>query len=213
MSTTTNSVAVSGGGLAISKQIVRTTDGVDARDATVVKGQAGTLTTRASNTAGTLTMASGTHGIITGQKIDVSWTIGGVSGIAYNATVGTVAGTSVPFTLASGDILPAAASAVVAATPLTISMTIDGDLLAIIAVCFELPSPTDQAPCKVLFQDVTPANVAAITFLGNQPQVWDIAGGSANPFTGNVIVTLKASNGSVLNDATLKIISAADNTP
>lgn len=76
--------------------------------------QAGTLTTRTNGTDGTLTMISGSHGIITGQRMDIYWS----GGYAYGATVGTVSGTSVPFTGAAGIALPIATTAVNAATPL-----------------------------------------------------------------------------------------------
>jgi hypothetical protein len=209
MSTTTNSVAVSGGGLSISKQMVRTTDGVDVRDISLPVGQPGSLTTRTNNTAGTLLMTNSSHGIITGQKIDVSWALG----VAYNATVGTVNNASVPFTLASGDSLPLANTAIVAATPVTADMTIEGDRLAIIAISLELPNPADASLGKVRFLAANSAELLAKTMTGNNPQVWDIAGGSANPFAGMTVQNFNASNGSSANPATLKIISAADNTP
>jgi hypothetical protein len=213
MSTTTNSVAVTGGGLSISKQMVRTTDGVDVRDIALNVGQPATLSTRTSATAGTLTMTNSSHGIITGQKIDVSWSIGGVNGIAYNATVGTVAGTSVPFTAASGDALPALNSAVAAATPVLAILEIVGNSVAIAAVSLELPSPTDPGLGKIRFLDGSSVEQVAKTLVANAPQVWDVAGGSSNPFTGFTLASFTVSNGSTLNAATFKIIVAADNTP
>lgn len=79
---------------------------------TVLAAQAGTLTTRTSGTAGTLTMGA-SHGIITGQRIDLYWS----GGKAHTAVVGTVAGTSVPFTAAVGDALPIATTAITVGIP------------------------------------------------------------------------------------------------
>ena len=84
-----------------------TTDGQLGKSPTIAAAKTGTLTTRTSDTAGTLTMASG-HGITTGAKIDIYWS----SGQATNATAGTVSGNSVPFTSATGPVLPAADTAV-----------------------------------------------------------------------------------------------------
>ncbi|MBK9128182.1 MAG: hypothetical protein IPM13_10320 [Phycisphaerales bacterium] len=68
-------------------------------------GKRGTLTTRTSDTAGTLTMESG-HGIATGNTIHVYWDGGKRIGV----TVGTVSGTSVPISGGSGDNLPDAST-------------------------------------------------------------------------------------------------------
>lgn len=84
---------------------------------TLAVAKSGTLSTRTSNTAGTLTMESG-HGITTGARLDIYWTnTDGTAGHAYGATVGTVSGLSVPFTGAAGDVMPAAATAVTASVP------------------------------------------------------------------------------------------------
>jgi hypothetical protein len=207
MSSTTNSVAVTGGGLSISKQMVRITNGVDVRDVTVPIGQPAQLTTRTSGTAGTLTMTNSSHGIITGQKIDISW----ATGVAYNATVGTVAGTTVPFTLASGDALPMGTNPpVVAATPVLVEVEIIGSNIAIIALSLELPNPSDTSLGKARFLDGSSTEVLAKTMTGNAPQVWDVAGGSSNPFSGLTIANFDISNGSAASAATFKLICAAN---
>ena len=75
---------------------------------TILKAQAGTLTTRTSGTAGTFTLGA-SHGITTGSRVDVYWD----GGSLYGATVGTVAGTSVPITaVEGGDALPITTTAV-----------------------------------------------------------------------------------------------------
>lgn len=67
----------------------------------------GILTTRTNDTVGTLTMSSG-HGITTGKRFTITWDGGSRRGVK----AGTVSGTSVPFTLGTGDILPFSATAV-----------------------------------------------------------------------------------------------------
>lgn len=67
----------------------------------------GQLTTRTSNTVGTLTMVTG-HGITTAAVIDIYWS----GGRRFQVTVGTVSGLSVPFTVGQGDNLPVNLTAV-----------------------------------------------------------------------------------------------------
>lgn len=62
----------------------------------------GQLTTRVSDTAGTITLASGSIG--TGQLTSFRWN-SNANGASFSA--GTVSGSSVPFTGATGDALPA----------------------------------------------------------------------------------------------------------
>jgi len=47
----------------------------------------------------------------------------------------------------------------------------------------------------------------------NGPQVWDVTGGSANPFAGDPITKAFVSNGSTSNVATLQLLWLQDATP
>ena len=84
-----------------------TSDGGVLVEPSLAAAKTGTLSTRSSNTAGTLTMSSG-HGITDGQKIDIYWD----GGVRTNATVGTVATNSVPITSGGNDNLPTQGTAV-----------------------------------------------------------------------------------------------------
>jgi hypothetical protein len=66
----------------------------------VAAAKTGQLTTRTSDTVGTLTMQS-SHGITTGARLVVFW-----SGGSRRVVVGTVSVNSVPFTGGAGDNLP-----------------------------------------------------------------------------------------------------------
>lgn len=90
----------------------------------------GDLTTRTSNTAGTLTMDSAGHGIATGDRFDIYW----AGGQCYGAIAGTVAGASIPFTGAAGDVLPAAATAIIACKCIDAPLGFTGNNLTAIAV-------------------------------------------------------------------------------
>lgn len=74
------------------------------------RGAIGELTTRTSNTAGTITADSATHGVTTGQVMDIAWAEGTnpVNGyVRRDVTVGTVSGTTIPFSGGLGANLPA----------------------------------------------------------------------------------------------------------
>lgn len=111
------------------RQFIKTypisSDKVALVDITVPAAKIGQLTTRTSNTAGTLTMNAG-HGIINGQRIDIFWTTA-PAGITVGATVGTVSGNSVPFTLGTGDVLPANLTNVTVGLPTLETLTITGN--------------------------------------------------------------------------------------
>lgn len=99
---------ISVGGLSFKSSLSQTEEAAMSQELTLTKGQAGTLSTRTSNTEGTATLAAD-HGITTGQTVDIYWTGGSRRGV----TVGTVAGTSVPFSLGSGDSLPVQTTAII----------------------------------------------------------------------------------------------------
>jgi len=79
-----------------------------AKEESVPVAWAGTLSTRTSDTAGTITMDDADHVITDADEVDIYWTdADGNVQRAHSATVGTVATTSVPFTGAEGTVLPA----------------------------------------------------------------------------------------------------------
>ena len=217
--TVTHATSISGGGVTIQPQaVMRTGSASIGYEETLTAGTAGTLSTRSTDVAGTLTVATG-HGVVTGDKIDIHWDLAGVKGVAYSATVGTVAAapgdTSIPFTLADGDVLPAEDSAVVMSEQLSINASIDGDNAKILAVIVETNDKSLRTAAHVQFVDSSAAEIAEIDLITNVPQVWDIEGGSANPFTGNPITAAKVSNaGSSSTEVyTLKIVGVADASP
>ena len=208
MATVTYNVSLSGSGVSIANPVTRTGDSLKVWEVSLPVAEAGSLTTRASDTAGTITMTDGGHGIATGEVVDIYWS----GGVAYGATVGTVSGTSVPFTGASGDVLPIATTAVTVAEQVSINSTIDGDNIVIIGFELSLTSgSTDKAHLDM--QDSGAATIEEIDLTANTPVVHDITGGATNVFTGNVITTTLASQGGTTAAATLKIVSLEDSTP
>ncbi len=92
-------------------------------DQTVAAAKIGSLTTRGSATAGTLTMNAG-HGFTTGARLDIYWD----GGRRYGVTIGTVSTNSVPFTGGAGDDLPVTSTAVTAMLPTVVTpFAVTGD--------------------------------------------------------------------------------------
>lgn len=84
----------------------------------------GTLTTRTSDTVGTLTMSTASHGIATGDRFTLRWSSNlfvadGQVGSRRYCLAGTVSGTSVPFTLGTGKVLPAPSTSIKTVRPAT----------------------------------------------------------------------------------------------
>lgn len=191
----TYTAIVAGLGQSIHSQAVtRSGSGSIGYSESLPAGTAGVLTTRASGAAGTITLETG-HGITTGDKIDV-FSDGGVS---YGATAGTIAAapddTSIPFTLAEGDDLPAEDADVVVSKQVTGATTLDGDSAKLIAMIVESTTKSRRDPVHVQLLDESGAEVAELDLLSNVPAVFDIEGGSVNPFSGDPIASVKIGNG------------------
>jgi len=185
MPTATIRYTASIGGLAIDATVERTATGQIGQEVSLAAAAAGSLTTRTNDTAGTLTMTSESHGIETGDVIDIFWT----GGVAYSATAGEVDGTSVPFTDASGDALPAQDTAVVADVVQEIDVDFDGDLVEAIALTATRRGYFD-------FQNDTPASLENGELLAGEPWHWVADTGPTNPLTGDPVDKLLVSNGS-----------------
>lgn len=210
MGTVTHAQSISGGGVTIQTMpVTRTNSGSIALEDTLSAAKSGTLTTRTDNNTGTLTMANG-HGITTGQIIDIYWS----GGVQRTVTVGTVATNEVPIDGGIGDNLPADETAITAVVQKAINLAIDGDNADIIAIVLETVDKTIRTAANVQFLDAAADVIAEIDLVTNVPQVWDIEGGSANPFTGDPITNLKASQANTTAETyTLKIVGIQDASP
>jgi len=209
MPTLNNSVSVSGLGSSITRSTPRTTDGGGSNEVVVAVGAAGSLTTRTTDTTGTVTMTSGSHGITTGQNVNIFWS----GGVQYDVTVGTVSGTAVPFSGGSGDVMPIATTAVVVSPRLTFNCSVDGDSLSLLAMQQFFADQTVSTKSHIQFLDSGSAAIAEIDLDALTPKVYDIAGGDSNPFTGNPITSAIVSNGSTTDAGTLKLLWVQDSTP
>jgi hypothetical protein len=132
---------------------------------TLAAGAAGTLTTRTDGFTGTLTMSPG-HGITTGQRLDIYWTVTSsnfsptgqpqtVSRVLRNCLVGTVSGNSVPFTNVNnlGTSLPIATTPVIASVPIVTPLEVLASPILMAIFC------QAQGPCMLDFSSSATATI------------------------------------------------------
>lgn len=205
-------ISVSGSGLSMQSAINRTGSASIGLVESLPAAKAGSLTTRTDNTTGTLTMGAG-HGITTGQVINLHWTVAGVPGVRYGVIVGTVATNSVPISGGAGDNLPAAASAITATLRTTANVLIDGDNTKLLAVELKTTDTSLRSSGHVAFRDSTGDLIAELDLVTNVPRVFDIEGGASNPFTGDVVTSIEASNGNAVAAASLLILGVYNASP
>ena len=189
------------GGKTIQTVISRNTTAQFGIEPALPAADAGALSTRANDTDGQLTMASAEHGIETGDKIAIFF----AGGVCYGATVGTVAGTSVPFTGATGvdvdgvpAVLPAQGAAIVADVEVEQTFAFDGDYLEGI-IC----KHTRRGHHR--FLDGGSAVLAAADVPAAEPWGWISGQGGSNPLTGNAVAKIVIANGDSANASTVTI--------
>jgi hypothetical protein len=214
MPVVTYGITLSAGGVNIQKTAARQADGLITREISLPAGKAGTLSTRTDNDTGVITAAG--HGLVVGDKVSVFWTTA-PAGRRYGMTVSAVAGNDVTVgTLAgeigAGDNFPPQGTAVVIVKQVPINVALDGDAIKVLALSLEFLTLTVTDRGHVTFKDAQGDAIAEIDLEANTPQVYDVAGGQANPFTGDPITNAYAFNGCATEAATLKIISLEDAT-
>ena len=208
--TTTYSLSVQGGGISVQQSVTRNGDLTVAAQVTLPAGLAGTLTTRTDNDTGVVTVASG-HGITAADTVDVYWS----GGRRYGVDVTAVGGTTISIDIGSGDNLPSASTAVVICKQVAANVMIDGDNAKLVVVNFAVPG-TSTAKSRVTFFDAVSGGGSAVgsglDLSANEPRITDVTGGATNNYTGNVILSLVASNGGTA-EGTLQVLAEVDATP
>ena len=168
---------------------------VESSPTSILAAQPGVLTTHSTNTTGSLTMTSASHGIITGQRIDIYW----AGGACYNAVAGTVAGTVVPIaSVSGGSNLPASLTPVTIGIPVQTAFAVAGANLTALTctspvqayfifdvstaddVAILLPAPTGNGSSYVYGAGMNYANLFASYTLTS---VWISHANTAGPLT------------------------------
>lgn len=200
----TITITVSAGGITIQGAVTRTEEGaVPSQEISLAAAKAGTLSTRTSDTAGTLTLGAG-HGIVDSDDIDIGWVdANGDFQCCYNATVGVVAGTSVPFTGASGTVLPAQDYAITAQKRTVVDLDWDNDDAVLLAFM-------STRVGHVAFEDSGDAVLKAQKLLASEPCLYWNNGFMTIPITGNAVDELHLTNLDSVNTATFKLCGLYD---
>jgi len=114
------------GGVSFPESKAPTGDAMIVHNLSIAAAEAGDLTTRTSDTIGTLTVDDSGHSITTGVRLDIYWTAGTRRGVL----VGIVSGSSIPFTGGAGDVLPTNLTAITCAVPEEADVFVDGTNVA-----------------------------------------------------------------------------------
>lgn len=177
------------GGKAYSESRTLSNDGAVGKEVSVAAAKTGNLTTRTNDTDGELTMAA-SHGITTGARIAIFWTVGGVPGCRRGVTVGTVATNAVPISGGTGDNLPVDESAITACVEVEEAISIDGDNFNCLLAYGE-----GQGSFSLCGADS--AEDFGYHFpLGLQTYEWYTNCGIANPIVGDTVTKVYFANGS-----------------
>jgi hypothetical protein len=199
-------ISFTAAGVSSQKTVERTADSAFGVEATlgVTSALSSWVKTDADTAAGNL---SGGHGLTDGTY-DVYWTGGRRYGVAITITTNAVA-----LEGGAGTDFPASAtSTVVMRKQQVVNVGIDGDALG--AMCLVLEATAGStARGHATFKDSASDVIAQIDLVANVPQCFDVEGGQTNPFTGDPIVTVHATQESSSATATLKIMGVADSTP
>jgi len=166
-------------------------------------GNAGTLSTRTSDTEGVVTLLSG-HGISTSDTFDLYW----VGGARYAITCDSATATTVTFDnspAATGDVLPAEDFAIIATERVEVATHIDGDEVKMFGI-----SADQRAQCT--FYDTGDAIIKQYTLEdSNYMEKYIDSSNETNPLTGNPITYAMMSNGGIVA-ATLTVLCLEEAT-
>jgi hypothetical protein len=177
------------GGRSFSKNTDVLADGQYARSVSVPAAKTGgTLTGRTDNDTGIITMPAG-HGIITADKVDIFWNVGGVLGSRQGMTA-TVAGNAITVDAGQGDNLPALNTTNISMMkPTTEDFVVTGDnVKAYVAGA--------TAPGWVIFLSGASAILKTVRLVsGTLVDDWNNVNGGANPFAGLAIAKVSFSHG------------------
>ncbi|HJS06193.1 MAG TPA: hypothetical protein VJ809_00990 [Pirellulales bacterium] len=203
----TYGITLSTGGVSIQKTGSRQGDGLITREVSLPAAKAGTLTTRTDDDTGIVT--SNGHGILDTDTVAVFWN----GGRRYGVDVTAVDANTISINAGAGNNLPVVSTPVTIVKQVAINVGIDGDAIKVLGLSFEFLTQTITDDGHVTFKDAAADVIAEIDLEANTPQIYDVAGGQANPFTGDPIANAYAFNGCATEAATLKIISLEDSTP
>lgn len=166
-------------------------------DPTVLPAQPATLTTHTTNTTGSLTMTNSSHGIVTGQRLDIFWT----GGQCYGAVAGTVAGAVVPIaSVSGGSNLPASSTPVTVGIPIQTAFVVTGNNLQSLVLVAGQPG--------YFVFDQSGTDEYAAYFPAAGVNTWSVGDIGTNPLAGFAITTVWISTNYVTASVTTSLTAA-----
>ncbi len=195
-------VTISGeiAGAPLNSTLSRSADGAIRHGPIILPAaEAGTLSTRTTDTSGDLTISGTTLQI--GDVIDIYWD----GGRRYDVDVTNVVGDDVTFSGGAGDILPAATTAITAAAQVSIDTDFDGATLVAIGALA-------NARGHLSFQEGGLTELS-VDLTAKEAWFWADQSTAANPLAATVVGTVKATQAGSSAAATLDIGVLYDSTP
>jgi len=187
--TGTVTIVISASGVTIQGVISReASGGVPPQNKALDAGNSGTLSTRTNDTDGELTLESG-HDIETGDVICIGWTTSGVVSCARLATVGTVSGNTVPFSGATGDVLPTQGTSIVADEVVDLDADWDGDKATLFGAQFK-----DGAGIAIYEDSGNNVLKAFVAQAAQDVMLYWSNSTLTNPITGNAVDEVRIAN-------------------
>lgn len=193
-------------GVSIRGVINREADSTKAIDIAVPAAKEGTLTTRSTDTTGTITLAAD-HGVTTGATVDLYW----AGGLRYGVTVGTVSGTAVPISGGAGTVLPAQDTAVTVGPTVLADFVVTGDNIVIMGMQAVAAAALTTHRCHIDFQDSVGSEVQ-VELATNVPRVIDVEGGDTNILAADSIINVLVST-NYTGGLQLRVGALIDATP
>lgn len=163
-------------GRAFSQSITVTGDNGGTSEPTVAAAKTGALTTRTSDSVGTIT-GQASHGVVDADFIDLYWD----GGQRRHCLVGTVASLSIPITGGTGDVLPADETALTLMVENEETHVFTGDDI----LGFGVSSPNYAG--TVVFRQSGGTEIFAVELAAGESYVWTEETGVTNPLAGGSI--------------------------
>lgn len=206
-------IVLQAGSDSITENSLITADTPNPLNVDLPAAKAGALTTRTDANTGIITLASG-HGITTSHIVDL-YDTAGTTRIRKNMTVTAADDTTITVDGGSGTDLP------VVSTPLNVGRqipflpTILPDTIQLLGIQLKLPGAVTVG--RVCFKDdsdvIAGSGAGDIDLVANAGQIFNVAGGAANPLAGDPVESGVVSHGNKDLPAVLTIISLEDRTP
>lgn len=179
-----------------------TNDGVDARQPDMIAAK---VSTAWDYDTTTLTLPE-SHGITTGNTVDLFWTdANGVGRYRYGVTVGTVDGNSVPVSGGTGTAFPPDDTVITICKQIDVVIEVDGDQMTF---AFASLTQGDSSP-SLLILTMDNASTHVYYLAPNSGLLWFSGIGSDNPYAGRTVASATVSTSKSTGTGTINPITFA----